>query len=322
MVRMRGLILGVAVSVVAVYWLVSTTDLRQVGAHLAQARVEWLLPALLVLAVQGWIRAERWAWLLRPRFGESIRAGRVVDAMLVGYFVNAVVPGRLGEVARSIVVARREAVAFAGVAATVVVERAIDLMALAVLLAVALVPSARDWSVAAMLGGLALLAVLGLGRRATVLGRLVPRRAPARVATGVREFLHAIETMPTRAVAGAAVLSAAAWLGDTILVLLVSRALDLDIPVTAAVVIGLGGALGTALPAAPGYLGTYELGAVTLGALSGVPRETVLPVAILTHVVGVTGLAAAGALATGRVGGVLRFDRLRRADLLRASAER
>jgi hypothetical protein len=80
--------------------------------------------------------------------------------------------------------------------------------------------------------------------------------------------------------------------------------------VPAAVAIGLGGALGTALPAAPGYLATYELGAVTLGSLAGVPRETVLPVAILTHVLGVTILAAAGGVALGRVSSLVRLDRL------------
>jgi len=306
----RGLLLGIVVSVAAAALLVTTTDLSAVAADLGRAQLIWLLPGLVVLGAQAWVRAVRWTSLIRPWAGPAIRAGRVIDAMLVGYFVNAVMPARLGEVARTLVVARRESVAFAGVAASVVVERAIDVMALAVLAAVALAVTGSSWSIPFAILAVTIAVVVGLGRRATGLARLVPGRTPQRLAEGIRGFLGAVAAMPPSVIGAAAALSAVAWLADTTLVLLVSRALGLDIPVPAAVLIGLGGALGTALPAAPGYLATYELGAVALGTLAGVPRETVLPVAILTHLVGVIVLAAAGAIALGRVSGLVRLDSL------------
>jgi uncharacterized membrane protein YbhN (UPF0104 family) len=234
----------------------------------------------------------------------------VIDAMLLGYFVNATLPGRLGEVARAIVVARREGVAFGGVAATVVLERAIDVMALAALVAIALATTASSWSLPFGALAIVIAVVVGLGRRATALERFIPGRTPTRAADGLRGFLRSLAAIRFRVAAGAAGLSVLAWLADAIMVLLVSRALGIEIPVAAALVIGLGGALGTALPAAPGYLATYELGAVTLGSFAGVPRETVLPVAILTHLIGVTVLAAAGAVALGRLGGLVRLDTL------------
>ena len=112
MSRLRALLLGAAVSIVAAAWLVMTTDIGQVAAQLGRAQVAWLAPGLLVLALQAWVRSARWAWLIRTCAGIQIGIARVIDAMLLGYFVNAVVPGRLGEVARAIVVARRESVAF------------------------------------------------------------------------------------------------------------------------------------------------------------------------------------------------------------------
>lgn len=308
--RTRGLLLGVVVSAAAAAWLVTTTDLGAVAADLGRAQPIWMLPGLVVLGAQAWVRAVRWASLMRPWAGPAVRAGRVVDAMLVGYFVNAVMPARLGEVARTLVVARRESVAFGGVAASVVVERALDVMALAVLAAVALAVAGSSWAVPFAILAVGIAVVVGLGRRATSLGRLVPKRTPQRIAEGIRGFLGAVAAIPLQAIGAAAALSAIAWLADTTLVLLVARALGLDIPVPAAVLIGLGGALGTALPAAPGYLATYELGALALGTLAGVSRETVLPVAILTHLVGVIVLAAAGAVALGRVSGLVRLDAL------------
>ena len=308
--RGRGLLVGIAVSVAAAVLLAATTDFSQVAAHLQRAELLWLVPTLVVLAVQAWIRATRWASLIRPWSGRSLGARRVVDAMLIGYFVNAVLPGRLGEVARALVVSRREALALGGVAASVVVERAIDVMALAALAAVALAFAASDaWiGFAALAIGVAI--VIGLGRRSTVLERLLPARTPARLADGVRAFLRSVAAIPVSATGGAAALSAVAWLADATLVLLVARALGIELSVAAAIAIGLGGALGTALPAAPGYLATYELGAVTLGSFAGVPRETVLPLAILVHVIGVTTLAAAGGIAMGRASGLVQLKSL------------
>ncbi|TME11583.1 MAG: flippase-like domain-containing protein [Chloroflexi bacterium] len=310
MSRARALVLGIAVSVVAAAWLVMTTDIEQVATQLARAQPLWLAPGLLVLGFQAWIRSARWASLIRTCLDIRIGIGRVIDAMLLGYFVNATMPGRLGEIARAVVVARREAVAFSGVAATVVLERAIDLMALVGLVAIALAATGSDWSVPFGALAIGIAVVVGLGRRATAFERLIPGRTPQRAADGLRSFLRSVAAIRLPVAAGAAALSAVAWLADAVMVLLVARALGIEIPVAAALAIGLGGAFGTALPAAPGYLATYELGAVTLGSFAGVPRETVLPLAILTHLIGVTVLAAAGAVALGRVSGLVRLDAL------------
>lgn len=320
--RGRGLLVGIVISAAAAAWLAATTDFGQVADHLRRAELLWLAPAVLVLAVQAWIRAARWASLIRPWSDRAIGARRVVDAMLIGYFANAVLPGRLGEVARAIVVSRREALAFGGVAASVVIERAIDVMALAALAAVALALAGTGaWiGFAALASGVAV--VIGLGRRSAALERLLPARTPATIAEGIRAFLRSVASIPPTAAAGAAALSAVAWLADATIVLLVARALGIELPVAAAIAIGLGGALGTALPAAPGYIATYELGAVALGGLAGVPRETVLPLAILTHVIGVTVLAAAGAVALGRAGGLVQLGSLSRGGRLSVAAEK
>jgi glycosyltransferase 2 family protein len=313
--RVPALLIGIAVTVVAAAILVLTTDLETVAAEIGSAQIAWLLPGLVVLAAQAWIRGARWASLLRPWAGPAIRVPRVVDAMLVGYFVNAILPARLGEVARALVVARRESVAFAGVAASVVVERAMDVMALAAIAAVALWSSGTSWSIPFAALAATIGVVLALRRRGTLIERLMPKRLPARLAGGIRDFLEAASAIPSSVVVTATGLSVVAWFADTAMVLLVARSLGLDIPVAGAIAIGLGGALGTALPAAPGYLATYELGAVALAGLAGVPRETALPVAIVTHLVGVTVLAAVGAIALGRFSGLVRLDTLAAARL-------
>lgn len=83
--------------------------------------------ALALLLVGHVMRLARWSILMRqaghPRLGEGF------FALSLGYVVNAVVPLRLGEVARGVYYARRTRTDLAFVLASIVVERGLDLVA-------------------------------------------------------------------------------------------------------------------------------------------------------------------------------------------------
>jgi len=54
--------------------------------------------------------------------------------------------------------------------------------------------------------------------------------------------------------------------------------------------------LATAVPAAPGYVGTFELAATATAVALGVPRAEALAMAILVHVITLIPIAVAGAV--------------------------
>jgi len=84
------------------------------------------------------VRSARWRLLLgRGGDGAELPFGLVLRALLIGYLGNAALPARLGEAARAGVVARAVNRAFGTVLGTVLLERLIDLVALAVLVLVA-----------------------------------------------------------------------------------------------------------------------------------------------------------------------------------------
>ncbi len=120
------------------------------------------------------------------------------------------------------------------------------------------------------------------------------------------EFLKGIAGVGPRPLLAAYALSVTAWLGDAVLVCACSMALGVNLAPPAAIAIAVGAALGTALPAAGGYLGTYELGAVAMGSLVGTPPETILAIAVLAHVFAVVPVALLGTVAVVRMG--VRFD--------------
>ena len=87
------------------------------------------------------------------------------------------------------------------------------------------------------------------------------------------------------------------------IVLSVGRSVGAELPVAAAIAIGAGAVIGTAAPAAPGYVGTYELAALAGGASVGIAPEVVLPIALVLHLIGLVTLSIAGAVAMARLGG-------------------
>ena len=71
-------------------------------------------------------RVERWRYLLLPvsptRFSSAFRA------TVIGFTVNALLPGRAGEVVRPYVLARQEGLSATSAFATIVIERLLDLV--------------------------------------------------------------------------------------------------------------------------------------------------------------------------------------------------
>jgi len=83
-----------------------------------------------------WIRAVRWGSLIHePR---PIRRASLFGATMIGFMANNVLPLRLGEFIRPWALARREKLSRSTLFATVVVERAIDMVTLLVIFGISL----------------------------------------------------------------------------------------------------------------------------------------------------------------------------------------
>ena len=89
--------------------------------------------SVVIAAVMPIVRAIRWQYLLDP-VGPT-RFGPVLRATIVGFAALALLPARAGDVIRPYLVARKEGLNAASVFATVVMERALDLVAVLTLLA-------------------------------------------------------------------------------------------------------------------------------------------------------------------------------------------
>jgi len=126
--------LGLAVSLVTLSLALARVPWQDFVATLRAAHYGWLALALLLQIVAVVTRAERWAALL----GLRRRLGLCTWAQSIGYLVNNILPLRIGEVARVLVVSEQGKLPVAQAAASAALERVIDfavvLAALAVIL--------------------------------------------------------------------------------------------------------------------------------------------------------------------------------------------
>ena len=200
------------------------------------------------------------------------------------------------------------------VAASVVVERAADLLALLGLAFIAVL-AAQTADTRLLLAACGLVAFIVVLVRVTpaVVARLPAATPPAirRVAEG---FNYGLARVGLRPIAQAYVLSAVAWLGDVLLFWACGMALGYDLRAALVIALAVGAAIGTALPAA-GYVGTYELGAVLFASIAGLVGEDALAL-VAGHVLAVVPVGMFGVVAMLTMGTSLDDVRARQPALL------
>ena len=311
--------IGVAVSVGALVFLARTMDLESAMGILGRVDLLLLLVALGVLALELGVRARRWSVLLPPsRDGRRVGARRLIPSLLVGYLGNAVLPARLGEPIRAAVVSRRDGIGLPESLASVILERVIDVATLGAIAVVAtLLADTEPWAtqmalVAAAIAGVVLVLLMAVGVLPFVRIAASVSGADASVmrrrTVGYMERFGAIIGGRDRepVVLAAVVYSAVAWLLDGVIFLVLGWSLGIDLGYAEALVLSAVTVLSTAIPAAPGFIGTFELAGVAGAAAVGIPSPEGLALAVLVHVTTLGTLAAGGVLSLPLVGMDLR----------------
>ena len=302
---------GLLVSGVALWLVAGSVDLGDALNVVRRADPIPLLGIIGVVAAQTVLRAWRWSILLPARAdGTRVSATRLLAPMLVGYLGNAVLPARLGEPMRAVIAARRERTGTTEALGSVLVERVIDITTLALVgLVAAFVLAGPAWTIqllgiASAIGvaGMIVLLTIGLEPLLRVADRLGLRNRP-RVRDIVGRFAAVLGGRSRRSILlGAAGISVICWLLDAGSFWLAAQAVGVDLAYVAAVVVGAVSVLGTAVPSAPGYVGTFELAAAGTAAAVGVPGAEALALAVVVHVTTLAPLALGGAISLAAMG--------------------
>jgi glycosyltransferase 2 family protein len=299
---------GFAVSGFFAYLAVRDVDWSAVWNALTASNYWWAAPSLAFMAISIFVRAVRWQYLFSVESRPPLRP--VLDATLIGYFFNNVLPARAGEAARVVALNRTARTSRAEATTTIVLERAYDVLGLLVLLFV-LLPWFPDvgWVRPAVVLAAALGAILALAASLLVLFgdrpfRRVLRplsrlplldiertdRAAANVHRGTAS-LH----RPRLALL-AFTLTVLSWILFGLSAWALMQGFDLGVPALAAqlVIIALG--LASILPSSPGAVGVFEAAVLVALRAYGVPKSEALSYALVFHAISFLLYVTAGAV--------------------------
>ena len=325
-------LLALAVVGALLWWLFRDVDFRMVWTTIRGASLLLLLTTC-VVAMGGFAaRAVRWRYLLAPAQPRSPYRSRFA-AVCVGFMANNLLPsGRVGELGRAYAYSRLEPVSMPAAFATLIVERLIDGVAIFALLVLAVASASfpaetlPEVLVAGIRGVTGLLAAVLVftvtlvafpDRAGRLLGGIAARLLPQRLATGFntifQEILAGLASMRGwRNMLPALLLSFGVWIIQSLSFWIGFEAFGIDLPFAAALFINAAIAVAVAMPAPPGYVGTFQFAAsVALVEVYGVAEEAALAFALGWHFVNFFPITLAGLWYARRIGISFRDFRAR-----------
>ena len=120
------IVLGFAISIVLLYFSLKGIEFREIWSTLKKTNLALAFPPLIFIATAISLSSFRWSRVA----GATVRFRETFIALLIGMFVNNVLPARLGEVARGYVLSRKKRLSFTYAFSTVLLDRFFDLTGL------------------------------------------------------------------------------------------------------------------------------------------------------------------------------------------------
>lgn len=289
-------IVGILLSLVLVGVLLYALDLHAVGRALGRAKPLPLLFAVAMYSSLFPLRGLRWSMLLKPL--RQISVPLSTRAFLIGFMANNVLPARLGDVVRALVLAQKAEVPRSATFATVMLEKVFDGVIVVGFLTVAAaaLEASELRPAVALMGGLfggALLTCFLLTsaeawtlRLAETLTRSLPESV-REIALGLlRKLASGLHVLRDgRTLAGVLALSCLIWSLEVVVYVGVADALGLDTSYLGLALVMAILTLGLTVPSAPGFVGVFEVLVIPALGILGVARDEAAAFALLLHLI-------------------------------------
>ena len=275
-------------------------DWGEAGRALGRSQASYLLLALAVYYATFPLRSWRWAALLRTG-GADVGWRDLLRILFIGWFVNCIVPAKLGDLYRSYLVKQRFGISLSRTVGVVVAERLLDLIVVFVLLIVGgfvafgrtVVPDLRVvYGTGAALFAVIVLGLVGIYVIAPRLARFVPAEV-RRIGRLFREgVLHSFRALP---IAGP--LTLFIWGAEALRLYFVLTSLGIELPLSGVVFVAVATSLLTTVPLTPAGFGFVEIAMVyVLTEGFGLAQHDAIAVAVVDRAVSVLSVIIIGGI--------------------------
>lgn len=294
-------LIGLVISAVCIGVVVHGIEWAAVGSALRRTDLLLLLPALGFLTLLFLFRAYRWQRLVKPLASLPLRP--FWSASLIGFMANDLLPLRVGELVRAYALAHLTSIRVSSALATALLERVWDTVAVGILTLLTFsqfsLPAwvtRTNWIVLS-----ACLIVLVSGAWAARQGMQSFTWLPARFATATERFVSGLRSLNSvSALLWVLLLSFALWFALVGYYWVLLRACGFTLPFEAALLVTIFTVFAAAVPAAPGFVGTFQYAVVLALSFFSVPKEEALGFSIIAHLAQLVPVIIAGLIALMR----------------------
>lgn len=117
---------GVLLSLCCIWVAFKNVPFSRVISYFIEVNYYLILVAVAIILFSFFLRAVRWHLLLSKK--ETLN--KTFHILMTGFMLNCTMPGRIGEVARPVIISKNPSIAFAEALSTIAVERLFDLLML------------------------------------------------------------------------------------------------------------------------------------------------------------------------------------------------
>jgi glycosyltransferase 2 family protein len=297
----------VPLGIIAFFLYLNRDRLAAVPDLILQANPALVLLAFIVFYLGFPLRGYRWKRLLAET-GFEIPLRASMEILYISWFVNCVVPAKLGDVYRAYLLKMNSAASLSRTFGTVFIERILDIFAIAILGLAAGFWSFRSGMpdaikiifvvgiVVVVVAAIGLFTMRNFGRRI-----LIRLPLPSTILELYERFEEGVfGAVKLRHLPRLAIVTGLIWMTEALRLYIVVLALgfpDVELGLSGAVFVALIGSLLTAIPLSPAGLGFAQAGVIgVLTVAYGIPLPEATAITILDWVISVLSIIVIGAV--------------------------
>lgn len=309
--------IGMGISVISIILILFLVNPGEIAASLRQADFNFIALSGLGILIFMIIRAIRWHFML----GNKVKIVQVFHIQNIGYMFNMVLPFRLGDVARAVLIGNVPSMTLARGFSTMVVERILDMMFIVALLPFTLreVVSLPAWiQSGARASGFIALTAIGIlivaanqrplaNRWGTAVLNHISFLNTKQWIGRMNELLDGLNSL-TRLKDGLilVLLSILVWIPILFAYQAGIRAVGGQVSLLAASFVVCAAALSIALPSSPGQIGVFHLGVTAALLALGQSENVAGGFALVYHALNLVGMIILGLIGLTQVGTTFR----------------
>jgi uncharacterized protein (TIRG00374 family) len=313
--------IGTVIGGLAVYFAFQGVSLSQLGEVIISATPWMLAVGIGIVLINVALLALRW-WLMLLRTWQGSEYKTLLGGVYLCQMFNILLPARLGELARIYFVSERMETTKSGLLGSLILEKVIDVItfgvALLLLITAISLPAwvsepGKTFIALSLISLISIIVLVLWGRRSIIWITPLLKRLPSswgeRVAGILERALTGFDSMRDwRRQLPIWTLSILSLVLSTLTNYIILRAVDMQVPFTAALFVLIVLQVGSAPPSAPGKLGVFHYLTVLALSAFGVDKGLALAYSLLLYVVALMPKVIIGV-------GVLIFSRWKLPDI-------